>query len=72
MIEQLKYCSRTEDGIVNLAPHSLNKDIKSNSKMLQELWRDINQIEEKLNSNNTFAIYEKLMIVNNKILLSKS
>lgn len=44
MIEQLKYCSRTEDGIVNLAPHSLNKDIKSNSKMLQELWKDINQI----------------------------
>jgi len=34
LIEQAKYCSRTEDGIVNLAPSALKKDIKSDSKTI--------------------------------------
>ena len=34
IIEQSKYCSRTEEGIVNMRPAALNKNIKSNSKTI--------------------------------------
>jgi hypothetical protein len=68
MIEQLKYCTRTEDGVVNTAPHALNKDIKSNSKMLHELWKAINEVEEKLNVNETFVIHEKMTTIHQKVV----
>jgi hypothetical protein len=53
MIEQIKYCTRTEDGIINLVPNgtnnspanNLSKDIKSNNnKSLHDLWKTIGQI----------------------------
>jgi hypothetical protein len=34
LIEQKKYCSRTEIGIVNTRPTALDKNIKSNSKTI--------------------------------------
>jgi hypothetical protein len=41
LIEQIKYCSRTEEGIVNLAPSALKKDIKSDSETIHELWKQM-------------------------------
>lgn len=84
MIEQIKYCTRTEDGIINLVPYgtnnspanTLSKDIKSNNnKSLHDLWKAIGQIQEKLNQNDPYmmlVMHEKLTILNEKVVQSQN
>lgn len=80
LIEQAKYCSRTEDGIVNLAPSAMAKDVKSNSKTIHELWKQVEEIDELVKgaSKNTSLegakslIGLKLIKINDKLCLSKN
>jgi hypothetical protein len=60
IIEQSKYCSRTEEGIVNMRPAALNKNIKSNSKTIHELWKYSDEIDNKLKKASDENDFEKV------------
>ena len=60
MIEQSKYCSRTEEGIVNMRPTLVSKGMKSNSKTIGQLWKMADYIDQLLDQASSKKNFERV------------